>query len=223
MKRTPFSSRSGVHSHLPNPPTLIEHQGMRFLIMDSPSESNLQLYLKEMERYDVAHLVRVCEPTYAKESVEQKGIIMHDWVFPDGEAPPASVVHNWLTLINQVFPNSPIATTSIQFSSNSLSQNGCSESFANDSVAESMDSESIDKSSCTRTLNTNPAIAVHCIAGLGRAPVLVALALVESGMEPLESVEFIRQKRRGAINLNQLKFLEAYSRRRKGSAKCTIM
>ena len=83
---------------------------------------------------------------------------------------------------------------------------------------------------------------MHCIAGLGRsvhsprarvvpapahpsltrlracvhrcrAPVLVAVALVESGMEPLDAVEYVRKRRRGAINSKQIKYVESYRKR----------
>ncbi|RWS12902.1 protein tyrosine phosphatase type IVA 2-like protein [Dinothrombium tinctorium] len=53
-------------------------------------------------------------------------------------------------------------------------------------------------------------VAVHCVAGLGRAPVLVALALIELGMKYEDAVELIRQKRRGAINAKQLSYLASY-------------
>ncbi|XP_008702647.1 protein tyrosine phosphatase type IVA 1-like isoform X2 [Ursus maritimus] len=53
-------------------------------------------------------------------------------------------------------------------------------------------------------------IAVHCVAGLGRTPVLVAVALIEGGMKNEDAVQFIRQKRRGAFNSKQLLYLEKY-------------
>jgi len=65
-------------------------------------------------------------------------------------------------------------------------------------------------------------IAVHCVAGLGRAPVLVSIALIEDGMEPLDAVALIRAKRRGAINAKQLGYLEHVYKRRGGKG-CTVM
>eukprot|EP00943_MAST-04B_sp_MAST-4B-sp1_P003893 g3893.t1 len=58
-------------------------------------------------------------------------------------------------------------------------------------------------------------VAVHCVAGLGRAPVLVAIALIEAGMEAYTAIQFIRAKRRGAINEKQIRFLEEYVPTRK--------
>eukprot|EP01114_Cavostelium_apophysatum_P004468 TRINITY_DN1471_c0_g1_i2.p1 TRINITY_DN1471_c0_g1~~TRINITY_DN1471_c0_g1_i2.p1 ORF type:complete len:164 (+),score=26.61 TRINITY_DN1471_c0_g1_i2:351-842(+) len=65
----------------------------------------------------------------------------------------------------------------------------------------------------------NSSIGVHCVAGLGRAPVLVALALMELGLHYEEAITLIREKRRGAINAKQLKYLKSY----KPKKKCTIM
>lgn len=36
-------------------------------------------------------------------------------------------------------------------------------------------------------------VAVHCVAGLGRAPVMVAIALMELGLKYEEAVEMIRE------------------------------
>ncbi|GJJ68619.1 protein tyrosine phosphatase type IVA [Entomortierella parvispora] len=59
-------------------------------------------------------------------------------------------------------------------------------------------------------------IAVHCVSGIGRAPVLVAISLVEGGMDPLDAIAYIRKVRRGALNRSQIAFLDSYKKRKQG-------
>ena len=46
-----------------------------------------------------------------------------------------------------------------------------------------------------------PRIGVHCVAGLGRAPLLVALALVHKGCSRINAIELIRKNRPGSLNM----------------------
>jgi len=65
------------------------------------------------------------------------------------------------------------------------------------------------------------AIAVHCVAGLGRAPLMVAIALIESGQEYTKVVGLIRKRRSGCINRKQLEYLKNYSPQ--GHNSCCII
>lgn len=71
-----------------------------------------------------------------------------------------------------------------------------------------------DKSNHHGPANTKvPPVAVHCVAGLGRAPLMVAIALMEAGQPSFDAIEFVRKRRRGSINQKQIQFLEAYKPR----------
>ncbi|KAJ4459893.1 putative protein tyrosine phosphatase type IVA protein 1 [Paratrimastix pyriformis] len=144
--------------------------------MDSPTRENLPVYIEEMKKHNVTHLVRVCEPAYPPEPVEQAGITVHEWNFPDGEEPPSAVIDRWLDLVE---------------------------------ACEAKKGEA------------RQTIAVHCVAGLGRAPVLVAIALIEHGLDPLDVIQLIRSRRHGAMNPRQARFVEKYKPRRK--KECVIM
>lgn len=108
-----------------NPPTYIEYKNARFLIVDAPSNNNLPLYLtvrciildslifplisqcvhtfQEFQRWNVTDVVRCCYATYSADMLVEKGIQVHDWVFGDGEPPPAHIVDAWLNLIDERF------------------------------------------------------------------------------------------------------------------------
>jgi len=160
-------------SALPNPPSLVEHKNTEFLIFDAPTDQNLDLYIKEMKKHNVKHLVRACDPSYDIEPLTSAGIQVHEMPFPDGGAPTDEVVSDWLNVCKTAFKKEKDTT-----------------------------------------------VAVHCVAGLGRAPVLVAVALVEQGVSYDDAVSIIREHRRGAINAKQLKWLKSYKPKHK---HCRIM
>lgn len=153
------SNRSNVRPA----PAEITFKNMRFLITDRPTDLNMPQYIEQLKNKGVVDVVRVCEPTYRTQSLEEAGIRVLDWCFDDGSPPPENIVEDWILLLKKRFREDP----------------GC-------------------------------CIAVHCVAGLGRAPVLVALALIEAGQKYEDAVEMIRQRRRGAINAKQLTYLEKY-------------
>jgi protein tyrosine phosphatase type 4A len=64
-------------------------------------------------------------------------------------------------------------------------------------------------------------IAVHCVAGLGRAPLMVAIALIELGLPPVDAICHIRKHRRGCFNRIQLDFIENYKNSHKKSRCCS--
>lgn len=147
----------------------------RFVILDAPSPSTLPVYVRELQKLKVRHLVRVCGQTYKHDIVEKVGIHVHGFPFDDGAPPPQNVIDSWLNLLE-------------------------------------------DARQEVRTPGDFPTIAVHCVAGLGRAPILVALALVEySKCPPLDAIGLVRAKRKGAVNQVQLNWLTRYKPRKSGS------
>ncbi|XP_053445028.1 protein tyrosine phosphatase type IVA 1-like [Nycticebus coucang] len=149
-------------------PTEVTYKNMRFLITHSPTSATLNTFTKELQRYGVTTVVRLCQATYDAALVAKEGIRFLDWPFDDGAPPSPQIVDDWLSFVKIKFREEP---------------GGC--------------------------------VAVHCAAGLGRAPVLVALALMEGGMKYEDAVQLIRQKRRGAFNSKQLSYLEKYRPKRR--------
>ncbi len=160
-----------------NASSFVERGSLRFLMIDCPTNANLDAYIKDMKAHNVTDLAHACEAPYDGSRVASAGIRMHRLVFVDGDAPPPDIIDKWLEVVAQAFGKG-----------------------------------AADK---------RPAVAVHCVAGLGRTAVLVAIALIEDGVEPLDAVAMIRAKRRGAINAKQLVFLQGYKKRKKGG--CAVM
>jgi len=180
----------------------VTFRNMRFLILDCPSNENLPIYLEEFVAHNITDVVRVCEPTYETESLKENNINVHDWHFQDGTVPPSEVIQNWLNLVEERF-----------------GQIHCNKKFDMNEAIEFNNNYIAGK-------HNDPTIAIHCVAGLGRAPAMVAIALIESGMESLDAVTYIRRYRRGAFNSKQIAFLDSYKRgqyNKKSSVLASIM
>ena len=157
---------------LVNKQTLIEYRNLKFLIMDAPSDSTIELYIKNMKQNRVNVLVRACALTYDCNKVTEAGIRYYPLQFEDGNCPPPDIIEKWGRLVKDTF-------------------------------------EKHDR-----------CIAVHCVAGLGRAPILIAIALIDAGMQPLDCVAFLRERRKGVLNNKQIQWLEKYKQR---NERCLII
>eukprot|EP00667_Euglena_gracilis_P025155 EG_transcript_29349 len=202
MVGPPTQSKVGSGKYLRYPSTLLTYKGMAFLVIDAPVDTSLPQYISELQKYNAKHLVRACEATYASASLEEAGIQLHDLPFADGEPPPKRVIEEWLALVDSVFDTSKHK----KGKDRALAKSG-------DDLHQLCPADT--------PLHSEPAIpevsiAVHCQAGLGRAPALVAIALMErGGLEPLDAIMYIRERRKGAFNAKQMAYLEAYNSKRK--------
>lgn len=217
-------------------PSVISREPMRFLVMDAPRQSNLHLYIRECRRQGVTDVVRVCEPTYdGRVDLENAGIQLHEMEYPDGTSPPKEVLERWLELVHQsYFRGNSGGGGGTNMSSNPSSSSLRSKdllvsSSSSGGVGNNINVQNVGNVGSVTPLSDRT-IAVHCVAGLGRAPVLVAIALVEfANMDPIEAVSFIRRHRRGAINEKQLNYLEKYKKQWRGGgvdtccAGCALM
>ncbi|KAJ1980184.1 hypothetical protein H4R34_002547 [Dimargaris verticillata] len=171
--------RRMANAALPLGLPLVDYDGqLRFLITDCPTNSTLPYYLKAFKLAHVTDVVRVCDPTYSPETLVQNGINVHHYAFPDGHIPPNRLVRQWLDLVR----------------------------------CHAQDAQEAAATAVAAAPNTAPdtlkqTVVVHCVAGLGRAPVLVALALIDKGMCPMDTIELIRRKRPGALNNRQVRYL----------------
>lgn len=184
--RSAEASRRGP---LPAHPTVVEHGPVRLLICAAPGPGGLGAFMRVLRAERVRHVVRACERGYDAAALAERGFVVHEMPFEDGGAPPPRVVARWLALLDDVAALGECAWGT---------EPGGGPGGSADAVCVPARRETV---------------AIQCVAGLGRAPVLAATALVELGMDPYEAVGWIRSLRRGAINRAQMHFLENYERR----------
>ena len=186
-----------------NQPSLVQFENLKFLIMDSPSDLNIEQYVKELVRHGTTDIVRACEPHYQTLHCDSAGITCHDCEFTDGDPPPLHIINKWLDIIESRYGSFDGKTEPEE----NLIENELHQKVQNNNKSK-----------------LKKCVAVHCVAGLGRAPMLVAVALMEAGFDAEDAVELIRKTRRGAINTRQFDFLLEYipKRGKRQEGCCTI-
>jgi protein tyrosine phosphatase type 4A len=145
------------------------------------------------------------------------------------EQPQDATIHNYITILESHRVSHLVCATDPTYRIDELTTAGVDFTELPFPDGSAPTPEIVEKwlSLVNKEFATDPTtcVGVHCVTGLGRAPVLVAVALIELGMKYEDAVEQIRKKRRGAINAKQLEFLAKYKRRKyfiKGKNKCVI-
>ncbi|KND01016.1 uncharacterized protein SPPG_04109 [Spizellomyces punctatus DAOM BR117] len=175
---SPYSQRLSVVDDPRSPIT--------YLITDCPNEKSLlEDYLPLLQAHDCSNVVRLCDGgAYNADPLRQHGITVWDWPFEDGSVPPEAIISAYRDMLDSLTSSTATSDTDAKRRDSGRSGNA---------------SSIVGKS--------KPAVAIHCISGIGRAPVLVAAALIDCGVDPVEAVELVRAKRRGALNKRQLAWL----------------
>ena len=148
--------------------------------------------------------------------------------FSDGTLPSKDLIKKWLNKVDEFFAdcNKP---DDVEKTTQLTTQAGRhkSEIFSNGSPKSGTRRNDSVLSQSSRKAEKR--IGVHCVAGLGRAPFLVAIALVNNGCTPSNAIELIRKNRPGALNLAQANYILEFkgkSRKGKGNGhdkgKCNI-
>ncbi|KAJ3128388.1 Protein tyrosine phosphatase type IVA 1 [Physocladia obscura] len=162
---------------------------LRILITDCPPSAALlaEFYVPVFAELGVSHVIRLCEPTYDSQILSDAGVVVVDsMAFQDGSAPPQNIVAEYRTFIENILQQSEsIPAPGTPDSSNAVPRN----------------------SRNTTSTRQKPTIAVHCISGIGRAPIFAVIPLIDFGMDRVEAVEFVRSKRRGAFNRIQIDWI----------------
>ena len=84
-------------------PSRVDYENYQFLIMSAPDDNNMHRYLSDMVDNNVTLLMRTCDESYSDEPIIEKGIKVKELTFPDGSAPPKSIIEEWLHIVKEHF------------------------------------------------------------------------------------------------------------------------
>ena len=142
-------------------------------------------------------------------------------IFQDGQLPSQDVIDRWLAIVDRVFEapdGPPQAAAAAAPAEPPLLEEEKTQKIGQLAKAGST-KRTKSLHSTTAKQQPDKRIAVHCVAGLGRAPFLVALAIVYKGCKPQNAIRLIRLNRKGALNPIQANYILEMKPGTKGAAR----
>lgn len=153
-----------------------------FVLCDCPASDKLKEYADFFYAHNVRHVIRICtEITYSSEELRR--------VTSEKQEDSWDIqVHDQFKFEDGSVPETEMAMEYLDF------------------IAEIVMAEQQKQVKDKRI-----SIAVHCVSGLGRAPILICMAELEyiPKWDPEDAIEWMRQHRRGAINKRQLAWIQS--------------
>ena len=87
-------------------PTPISWNNYHFLIMSAPDTGSMKRCIKDLEKFNVKHLARSCEPTYEDQPLLDANIKVTELIFDDGMLPEEEIINKWLDIVDEFFDTS---------------------------------------------------------------------------------------------------------------------
>ncbi|KAJ1555426.1 Protein tyrosine phosphatase prl-1 [Cladochytrium tenue] len=161
------------------PAALVDHAALpvRLLVTDCPSDATLlDDYLPLLRSHRVSVLVRLCDPTAYN---------------------PAPLLAVGVRVVD-----------SLSFEDGTVPPDAVVSGFRDllDEVSAATAAAAATAAGDATGDDPRATVALHCVSGIGRAPVLAVVALVDAGLDALDAVELVRSVRRGALNRRQLEW-----------------
>ncbi|GCA62865.1 hypothetical protein KIPB_006291 [Kipferlia bialata] len=175
-----------------------------------PTDESIYDYIEEFEQQRVSIVVRLCNPVfYHTEPFSDRGMHVEDLHFESGGVPPPDIVERWRYLVRSGHSLRKISTPASYQHSLTL------EDPLHDPGHSGRRSVEHQRQ---RDWNST-GIAVHGISGVRRAPVLIAVSLIDAGVPARAAISRIasilnqgsRKTHREVFTGAQRAFLETYT------------
>ena len=104
--------------------------------------------------------------------------------FPDGQLPSKELIKKWLGIVDEFFSPNGATKESTNLGSSDILKKGNTDGATEGGMSIEKRNNGAHPGEQSEKNEEIRRIGVHCLAGLGRAPFFVAIALVNNGCSP---------------------------------------